>query len=331
MALLPTTPPALLALAILVGGLALAAWRRYPVSYTMGVLCIGVFVAQLASDGLGQICRLVVEGGGTIRGNCVVAELSFIPPITGPTNRVLTPLTYMFVHADLLHIAGNMFLLLTAGPALEERIGSRNFLVLYVLAGFGAALSSVGLWQVGFFQAGEEFSPNVGASGAIFGVLTGFAVLFPREKLPMVMPMVMFVLWLPAVTVLLLYLAFNVVYALGNTNIAWWGHFAGFFVGLFVAPLLVKGRLPTRSAAKALHVDTEALKPLATSHMQRSALRELERLREPKTHDDRRLAEVWWDRFVAQAHCPACSSKLELRHGSLACPNGDFEVRALQG
>jgi rhomboid family protein len=313
-------------LVLLAGGLALAAWRRYPVSYTMALLSIGVFVVQLVGPA-GCPRQGVDVGGALIRGNCVVAELSFIPALTGVTSRILTPFTYMFVHADLLHIAGNMFMLLTVGPALEERIGHRNFLLVYVAAGLGAAAASVGLWLIGFFQGGQEFSPNVGASGAIFGVLTAFAFLYPREKLPMMMPMMWFVFWLPSVTVLLLYLAFNLVYMFTNSNIAWWGHFAGFLVGLAIAPLIPR-RAPTlaRAREEQMRVDTEALKPVATTHMQRSALRELERLREPKTPDDRAMAQVWWDRFVAHAHCPACSHKLELRDGALACPKGDFTV-----
>ncbi|HEV8359941.1 MAG TPA: rhomboid family intramembrane serine protease [Candidatus Thermoplasmatota archaeon] len=329
MALFPTTWPALLALAVIGIGWTIAAWRRYPVSFTMAVLCIGVFVVQLATEAFGVGCLLDLPGSGLVRGNCVIAELSFIPPATDATSRALTPFTYMFVHADLLHIAGNMLILLTAGPALEERIGSRNFLVIYVLAGLGAAAASVVLWKVDFFTLEQSYSPNLGASGAIFGVLTGFAVLFPRERLPMVMPFMFFIIWMQAFWVLMLYLAINLVYVFSHTNIAWWGHFAGFLVGLAVAPLL-HNRIPKKRAAQALRVDTEALKPLAQHNVQRSALRELERLAEPKTPDDRALAEAWWERFVLHAQCPQCHHRLEVRDGSLVCPRGDYEVRALR-
>ena len=338
MALLPTTWPAWVALALILAGIAVAVVRRYPMSYAMAMVCIGVFVVQ----SVGPRCVLLVDAQ-PIRTDCVLAELSFIAPLTWVGERLLTPFTYMFVHADVLHIAGNLFILLTAGPALEERIGSRNFLVIYLLAGLAGAAATLGLWQVGFFHdaasgalfpvaggAGGEFSPNIGASGAIFGVLTAFATLYPRERLPMILPMMFFVLWMPAVTVLLLYLAINVLYLFSHTNIAWWGHFAGFFVGLAVAPLLAK-HLPVRRVNKPLHVDTAALQPLAQTNVQRNALRELDRLREPKTPDDRALAEVWWERFVASAQCPVCSRKMELQEGSLVCPNGDYQVQAVAG
>jgi len=337
-ALLPTTWPALLALALILGGLAAAVWRRYPMAYTMALLCIGVYVVQLGSGAMVR-CSL---GGLGFRSDCVLAELSFIAPLVAQGDRVLSPFTYMFVHADLLHLAGNLFILLTAGPALEERIGTRNFLVIYLLAGFGAAAATTGLWQLDFFRepqpgdlfpiaggAGGEFSPNVGASGAIFGVLTAFAALFPREKLPMILPFMFFVFWMPSATVLLLHLALNVVYLFSSTNIAWWGHFAGFFVGLAIAPILHK-HLPARKLDEALQVDTEALRPVARTHLERSALRELERLKTPQTKDDRLLAETWWERFLHSAHCPACGRKLEQKGKDLACPYGDFAVRALR-
>lgn len=331
-ALVPTTWPGWLALAIIAGGLGAAILRRYPMAYTMALLSIGVFVVQLGSRAL---VPCVIPSIG-VRADCVLAELSFIPPFTWGGDRPLTIFTYMFVHADLFHLAGNLFILLTAGPALEERIGSRNFLLIYVAAGLGAALASVGLWQVGFFTDpvhgdAEAYSPNVGASGAIFGVLTAFATLFPREKLPMILPFMFFVFWLPSVTVLALHLAINVLYLFSNTTVAWWGHFAGFMVGLAFAPWLGR-HLPTqRKRGRRLDVDTEALQPLAQSHMQRSALRELERLKHDHTHDDRVLAETWWERFLAQAHCPRCGAKLHLEGGELVCPRGDYRVVALRG
>jgi hypothetical protein len=77
-------------------------------------------------------------------------------------------------------------------------------------------------------------------------------------------------------------------------------------------------------------VDSEALRPLATSNVQRSALRELDRLQEPKTPDDQALARVWWDRFVSHAKCPACGTALRQEGPELRCPRGDYQVLALR-
>jgi membrane associated rhomboid family serine protease len=327
-ALVPTTTPALLALAMLVAGLAVALWRRFPMSYTMALLSLGVFVLEMAGRFGAGACGLQQGSAVVLRADCVLVELSFIPGPFLDGQRLLTPFTYMFVHADILHIVGNMFILLTAGPALEERVGSRNFLLVYLAAGLAAAAATLGLIFARFPGVGL-LTPNVGASGAIFGVLTAFAVLYPRERLPMMMPMGFFVFWMPSFYVLLLYLGFNLVYILSSTTIAWWGHFAGFLVGLAAAPLL-QGRLPKRRRTEPVRVDVDALRALAHTHFQRSALHELQRLQHAQTPDDAALADVWWERFLQSAHCPQCHAKLRLEDGTLACPHGDYEVRALR-
>ncbi|MCA1812562.1 MAG: rhomboid family intramembrane serine protease, partial [Halobacteriales archaeon] len=311
-------------------GLALAVWRRFPMAYTMALLCIGVFVVQIGSQGARIGCAIVTPQG-IDRADCVLADLSFIASPFLQGDRLLTPLTYMFVHADILHIAGNMFILLTAGPALEERVGSRNFLLLYIVAGLAGAFATIGLWKVGFQPGLMAFAPNVGASGAIFGVLTAFAVLAPREKLPMMMPMGFFMFWMPSLFVLLLYLGFNLVYVVSNTNIAWWGHFAGFLVGLALGPVLVGKLKPAARGGKPVNVDVEALRPLARTHMQRSALAELQRLQAGQTHDDAQLQQVWLERFGHAARCPECEAAMVWDGGTLACPQGHVRVAAVAG
>jgi membrane associated rhomboid family serine protease len=82
--------------------------------------------------------------------------------------------TYMFLHATLTHLFFNMIGLFFFGPRLEERLGGRDFLWLYFLSGLGGAVFS-------FFFARDN--PVVGASGAVYGVLVGFAMIWPRERI----------------------------------------------------------------------------------------------------------------------------------------------------
>jgi membrane associated rhomboid family serine protease len=86
--------------------------------------------------------------------------------------RPWTVVTYMFLHAGLMHIFFNMLMLFFFGPWLEARLGGRRFLILYFVSGITAALVSV------------PFTPNawiVGASGAVFGIQLGFAMIWPRQ------------------------------------------------------------------------------------------------------------------------------------------------------
>lgn len=87
---------------------------------------------------------------------------------------VYTVFTYMFVHANFWHIFWNMLGLFFFGPRLETQLGGRSFLSLYLLSGLGGAIFS-------FIFA---FNVSVvGASGAVFGVLLGFAYFWPREPI----------------------------------------------------------------------------------------------------------------------------------------------------
>jgi membrane associated rhomboid family serine protease len=84
-----------------------------------------------------------------------------------------TLLTYMFVHAGLLHLAANMLVLYLFGTAVEARMGSRQFFVFYLYCGVGAALFALGLNQL------TPLVPFIGASGAVMGVALAFAAYWP--------------------------------------------------------------------------------------------------------------------------------------------------------
>lgn len=88
-----------------------------------------------------------------------------------------TFVTYMFVHANLLHLLANMLMLFVFGTAVESRMGSRNFLSYYLFCGVGAAVFALllaGLMPVSAF---------IGASGAVLGVAVAFAIFWPDAEL----------------------------------------------------------------------------------------------------------------------------------------------------
>ena len=97
---------------------------------------------------------------------------ALIPAAVG--TRPWTPITYMFLHAGLTHILFNMLGLFFFGPRLEERLGGQDFLKLYLWGGVGGAVFS--------FLFAPQY-PVVGASAAVYGVLLGFAMFWPRERI----------------------------------------------------------------------------------------------------------------------------------------------------
>jgi len=91
--------------------------------------------------------------------------------------RPWTFVSYMFVHAGLLHLCANMLMLFVFGTAVESRMGSRNFILYYLFCGVGAAVFSLLLASV------IAVSPFIGASGAVLGVAVAFAMFWPDAEL----------------------------------------------------------------------------------------------------------------------------------------------------
>ena len=89
---------------------------------------------------------------------------------------VLTPFTYMFLHADWLHLMGNMLFLWVFGDNIEDVLGSKRYAVFYIACGVTAALVFAWLGP----RASE--APLIGASGAISGVIAAYFLLFPKAK-----------------------------------------------------------------------------------------------------------------------------------------------------
>lgn len=150
--------------------------------------------------------------------------------------RPWTFLSYMFVHAGLLHLAGNTLGLVVFGSAVESRMGGRNFLLYYLYCGVGAAVFSLGLSGI------MHVSPFVGASGAVLGVIVAFALFWPEAELivfPLPIP-------LKARTLALILVAANVVFALlpGSSGIAYEAHVGGALFGYLFFRIQALSRRP---------------------------------------------------------------------------------------
>lgn len=322
MAFLPEGVYAQLALAGIVVGLLVIARPGVPKAYGLGVLMMGVFLL----DTLAQIL-----GNATITGELGYRAADFLA-----LESWWSPLTSIFVHAPpggvrsffSIHLIGNLLLLVTAGPALEERIGERRFLVVFFAAGFFALFVHTLLAY--FTPITTPFALALGASGAIFGVLTAFAVRYPREPLPMLL--LFFFFQMPARVVLLIYLLFNVVYMFGSSGIAWWGHFAGILVGLAFARRLPEMDTHIGAPTPGRMPDAAKLEPLATTP---TLKRILERIRqftpETVTRDDARFADAWLDEFFHRATCPTCGKGFKRSGLKATCESGETTVAFARG
>ena len=139
----------------------------------------------------------------------------------------------MFLHGGLLHLGFNMWSLWIFGNNVEEAFGRALYLLVYLTAGLAAT--------VGFVAFNPELTiPLVGASGAIAGVMGAYLILFPRH---LVLTLVFyFVVAIPAIVFLGIWLVSQFALASESSGIAWEAHVAGFLFGMAVA-LPFRGRL----------------------------------------------------------------------------------------
>lgn len=153
-----------------------------------------------------------------------------------------TLLTSMFLHGGWGHLGSNMLFLWIFGDNIEHRLGHIRFVLFYLASGLAASVAHI------FFNSGS-IVPAVGASGAISGVLGGYLLLFPRNK-------VYVLTWggvmaVPAVFMLGLWILMQFINGVGSIatteetgggGVAYMAHIGGFIAGLVLAPAFAFGR-----------------------------------------------------------------------------------------
>ena len=144
-------------------------------------------------------------------------------------------LTSMFLHGGWLHLIGNMWYLWIFGDNVEDMLGSVRYLIFYVVCGLAAGVTH-------FLLGPHSALPTVGASGAIAGVLAGYAVLFPGARVLTLVPLGFFIriMELPALAVIGIWFVIQVVssfltFGMSETGgVAFSAHVGGFVAGLLL-------------------------------------------------------------------------------------------------
>jgi len=147
--------------------------------------------------------------------------------------RILRLLTALFIHADWLHLAGNLLFLMIFGLPTERALGSWRFLTLYL---FGGAVANL----IGALTLASTNAPIVGSSGAVSAVVGAYLALFPRARLGLVLPLGLFLEFvrIPAPVLIGFWILLQVLFTfVGPTfgAVVWWTHIAGFLVGMMFA------------------------------------------------------------------------------------------------
>jgi membrane associated rhomboid family serine protease len=149
----------------------------------------------------------------------------------------------MFMHGGLLHLGGNMLFLWIFGNNVEDSMGPVKYILFYLLGGLAATAGQV-------LVGPDSQIPNIGASGAIAGVLGAYILLFPRARVVTVIFIVFFftILELPALVMLGLWFLQQIYFGYadlsdptgGGGGVAYWAHIGGFAFGLLAIKVFAK-------------------------------------------------------------------------------------------
>ena len=171
-----------------------------------------------------------------------------------PHPLILTVFTSMFMHGSLLHIGGNMLYLWIFGNNIEDVLGRVRFLIFYLTCGVAAAAAQIAIDP-------NSYIPNVGASGAIAGVLGAYLILYPHARVLSIVPVFFLGLLaqVRAVWVLLVWIGLQLFQGFSGLGmqrgggVAYFAHIGGFFAGILLILLLGGQNLVVRQRQRAAY------------------------------------------------------------------------------
>jgi membrane associated rhomboid family serine protease len=183
---------------------------------------------------------LIINGLLYVVTNVMMPNLAPALAMYYPASEFFRPwqiVTHMFMHGNFQHLFFNMFALYMFGTALESYMGPKRFLTFYFISGFGALALYLFVWYLeisGFSPDQYEYFLSqpyrmVGASGAVFGLLAGYGMLFPNSRIMLLIPPIP----IKAKYFVLIYAALELYFGISNTNpgVAHFAHIGGAIFG----------------------------------------------------------------------------------------------------
>ena len=221
-------------------------------------IMVFVFLQGLGSNELFTYAYSTVPGE-ILTGKDIVTRPVVVENLTGQLEMpglqptlipvYLTLITSMFMHGGLAHIFGNMLFLWIFGDNIEDRLGHIRYLIFYLICGILAGLAHVFVTYVTATDASSLLVPSLGASGAISGVLGGYLLLFPTNRVIVLLSW--FVTPVPAFVAIGLWFVFQLINGLGMLGsgskaggVAYGAHIGGFIAGLLLIKVFEIGRPP---------------------------------------------------------------------------------------
>lgn len=200
------------------------------VTYSIVAINIAVFVYEIVLSARGDVLEFIVE-----------FALTPVHVVQGAA--LYTLVTSMFLHSGFMHVFSNMLYLYIFGDNVEDIMGRKRFILFYLLCGLAASAAQIAVHPL-------SNVPNLGASGAVAGVLGAYLIMFPRARVHCILIFGFFIRWitLPAVVVLGFWFVIQLFSGVASLpyitqdvgGVAYFAHMGGFVAGMVLIKMFAR-------------------------------------------------------------------------------------------
>ncbi len=305
-----------LIIAVMVGTYVYAIWRK--MSFTAATVIANVIIFIIYSAPMNAD---IFED--------VVRTLGFNNSSLQTGEQLWGMFTHMYIHANFLHVFFNMFILFIMGIHFEDRVGFMWMAIVYWGTGIlgGAVLTG--------YLTLPSITIGIGASAAISGILGAFAIMYPWDRVPMV---IIFII-LPRVQVavgaliFILFQTFMLMFAIqlpGMGNVSYLAHLGGAMVGVAFGYVMMKKGVEAPKPGSKLGKRLEGLDYTPLGELAYSPANQ-ERYEALLAEDIPEVKEVLLEDLVSRVRCPRCSSILTLKGTTVRCEGCDWKADLRKG
>jgi len=323
--ILPQNLISIIVMCIILGILIFAYLKKIMMTYALIIANFAAFIITLVfyNEIIYGISNGVQYAGLSFR--AMYLSLDYFP-------QLYTLLSSMFLHGGFAHILGNMIVFLFMGMAFEQRIGWKNFLVIYLITGVCGALTH-SLLNLG------SATPLIGASGAIFGILGAFAYSYPRDEVVMPIPLGIIMVFrrIKVMYAALIFAAMETIIVMffsgAQDNTAHFAHFGGLISGVFLAAFIIgkQGEKTKQYQATAVYSDLSTIpnkKKINFSTLRKLAI--TPELREALNHIENetvlQVRDIWLEHFLEKTTCSICGKPLSHSSRKIWCEDDHIKM-----
>ena len=321
--LLPQHWASIACICIMIGSLIIGILKKLPITYVLIISNFIIFILTYIyySETIYGIENDIQAYAG-LGFRSIYLTTEYFP-------QTYTLFTSMFVHGGFAHIIGNMIVFFFVGLPFEQRVGSKKFLIIYLVAGVCGTLTHSVL------NLGTAI-PLIGASGAIFGIMGAFAFSYPRDEV--VMPIGIGIMFLTKIKVLYAVLFFAIIETIVvavdvQDTTAHFAHLGGLISGFILAAILIRRKRKVGDSTSFQTMSYDPYAPEKPSKQDFSQLRQLattpelnEMLNKIEKENVPQVRDIWLEHFLDKTVCPNCKKPLHHFDGKSWCEYCGFRI-----